>query len=631
MELLTNVTDNARRLFLVTLLSLGAAACGGGGGGTSTTTAPPVADAPDPTPPVSDCGDCGELILALTDADGDFLSYSVDVRAISLTRAGGAVVNVLPSSARVDFAEYTELAEFFTSATVPNGAYVSGSITLDYTNADVFVEKNGEPVATTITDASGAPLGIQEMTIDLAERDQLVVRRGAPAILVVDFDLNASHTVDLAADPVTAVAEPFLLAEVNPSEVKSLRVRGPLLDVDAEGFTYTIGVRPFQLFDGDFGRVTVNTSETTFIEVDGVAYKGTDGMRVLSAQPQATATLALSEYDVAERTLDALEVYAGSSVPGGELDAAAGIVVAREDNTLTLRGARLIRESAQLDFLDEITVELGVDTRVSKARFADFDGGIDAISVGQRIDVLGTVDDNPPTRGETIVDASAGFARLRVTTLSGEVTQIDGGTVAMNLQSLGGLPVERFDFTGTGSAGEDADPLAYQLDAGALPVDRINIAAPVRAGGFVSPFGLAPPDFEATTLVDFSNSRARLDIEWQGDGSTAPFLAVDGAGIVFDLGSDDLGRRQHLRRGAVRTELAQLEPAPLLVGTAERSGVYAIRQDSSIQLFNNFADFTDELILRLDGDTTARGLHALGGYNDATGEFSAHRIAVRLR
>ncbi len=276
-------------------------------------------------------------------------------------------------------------------------------------------------------------------------------------------------------------------------------------------------------------------------------------------------------------------------------------------------------------------MSLGADTRVSKARFADFDGGIDAISVGQRIDVLGTVDDNPPTRGETIMDASDGFARLRVTTLSGEVAQIDGGTVALNLQTLGGLPAERFDFSGTGSAGEDADPLQYQLDTGALPLNRINIAAPVRAAGFVSPFGLAPPDFEATTLVDSSASRARLDIDWQPGGSTAPFLAVDSSGIVFDLDSDTLGRRQHLRRGAVRTELAQLEPAPLLVGSAERSAVYAIRQGSSIQLFNNFADFTDELSLRLDGNTAAHGLHALGGYNDATGEFSAHRIAVRLR
>ncbi|MEM9056203.1 MAG: metallophosphoesterase [Pseudomonadota bacterium] len=617
---------------LIALLLGGVAACGGAGtdDGAAVDT-PPVADLPDSQPPVADCSDCGEVVIGLTDADGDFLSYSVDVQAISLTRLGGAVVDVLPRSARVDFAEYTELAEFFTAAIVPNGVYVSGSITLDYSDAEVFVEVDGEPVAATLTDTAGAPLGVQQVTIELAEREQLVVRRGAPALLVVDFDLNASHTVDVEADPVVAVAEPFLLAEVNPTDVRSLRVRGPLVAVDTEALSYDIAVRPFQLLSGDFGAATVFLDDDAFVEIDGTVFKAADGIRALAEKPIATATLALSEYDVASRRLDALEVYAGSSVPGGELDVAQGTVVARDGDTLTLRGARLIRDEASIEFLDALTVELGAATRVSKARFTDFDGGTEAISVGQRVDVLGDALAAATVDGTPVIDATDGFVRLRVTTLSGTVTQINGRSVALDLQSLSGLPADRLDFAGTGSDGNDADPQSYELGTGALPLERLNLSAPLRAAGFVSPFGVAPPDFEVTTLVDFSDSRARLDIDWQPDGSTAPFVAVNESGIVFDLNSDEIGRREHLRRGAVRVELSALEPAPVLTGATDRTAVYALRDGRTVRLYNDFAEFTEALAERLDGATPVRGLHALGGYDDASGEFVAHRIAVRLR
>jgi hypothetical protein len=67
-----------------------------------------------------DATTCGALLVSLTDADGDFLSYSVDVVSLSLTRANGTVVRALPLRQRVDFAELVDLAEFVTAATIPN-------------------------------------------------------------------------------------------------------------------------------------------------------------------------------------------------------------------------------------------------------------------------------------------------------------------------------------------------------------------------------------------------------------------------------------------------------------------------------------------------------------------------------
>ena len=54
----------------------------------------------------------GDLVISLTDAEGDFTTYTVDVTSITLTKQNGAEVSTLPLSTTVDFAQYTEMTEF---------------------------------------------------------------------------------------------------------------------------------------------------------------------------------------------------------------------------------------------------------------------------------------------------------------------------------------------------------------------------------------------------------------------------------------------------------------------------------------------------------------------------------------
>src|SRR5690606_3280487 len=95
---------------------LALAACGDGGGVIIT----PPDD--DDDPPASDCTatTCGDVQIALTDADGDFLSYTVDVVSIRLEKANGDDVQALPTRQRVDFVELVDVAEFVTTSTIPN-------------------------------------------------------------------------------------------------------------------------------------------------------------------------------------------------------------------------------------------------------------------------------------------------------------------------------------------------------------------------------------------------------------------------------------------------------------------------------------------------------------------------------
>ena len=55
-------------------------------------------------------------MVGLTDPDGDFLSYSVDVVSLSLRKADGTLVQAPPTHQCVDFAGLVDLTELVTAA-----------------------------------------------------------------------------------------------------------------------------------------------------------------------------------------------------------------------------------------------------------------------------------------------------------------------------------------------------------------------------------------------------------------------------------------------------------------------------------------------------------------------------------
>lgn len=615
-------------LALLGCLILGA--CGGGesplpvsSGGNPATSC----DANGSTPASDD--DCGEVLIGLTDAAGDFVTYTVDVTALTLVRADGVVVNALPGSARIDFAQYTELTEFLTAATVPPGIYRSGTISLDYSDAEILVENGDEMSAAVIVDEAGQALGQADFEIFLDQRRQLVIRPGLPSLLTVDFDLAASHEVDLTADPITATAEPFLLAEVDPVDSKEMRLRGPLLDVSLDAGTYTIAIRPLNRRDGHFGRTTVHTDSATVFEIDGLGYEGEAGLRAMATLTNGTPTVAFGKLNVATRTFLAATVYAGSSVPGHDLDVVRGNVIARNGDRLTLRGAVVIPRLGRAHFGRTVTVIVGDGTRVHKAGRHDPSLDNSAISVGQRINAFGALSTTPDSG--IVLDASEGRVRMLVTRLNGTVNTVVPGQVDITLQSIDGRPARLFDFSGTGVTPlVDADPENYEVATGALDLTATDEASPVKVFGFVTPFGFAPPDFEARSFADYSDSRALLAIGWGVGGTAMPFLSIGADGILLDLGNPDIGARHYLRQGGVFTDLLTLPASPLIAPHPDRPGVFAIKQDNKIWIHSDFALFTSDLAGRLDGNTRVRGMYAKGGYRADANLFVAGRIGVLL-
>lgn len=612
------------------LATLALAACGGGG---TTATGPDTALACDPADPATH-SECATLLVGLTDADGDFVNYTVDVVQLTLETANGRIVETLPNSTRINFTDYVDLVELISAATVPPATYVSGTITLDYGNAEIFVEADGEAKAAVVTDMDGNPLSQTELRIVLSDRDQLVVTRGRPALLQLDFDLAASHLIDIVPTPATAISEQFIVAEVSPVDEKDIRVRGPLVEVDEADSSYVVAIRPFHDRSGDFGRVTVNTTNDTEFEIDGDVYFGSDGLRALAVAGPGTPTVAGGTLDVAAREFTADVVLAGSSVPGIDRDAVVGNVIARDGNFLTIRGATLIPSDRRAHFHDDVVVEVGPDTKVFRDGDRSTNLGIDAISIGQRVTVRGThgggtsTDANAP---QILFDATEGAVRMHVTRLSGIVNQVMPGQADITLHAIDRRRVEIFDFTGTGASPDrDADPQNYEVATGNLALSNFAEGKPIVAKGFPTAFGAAPPDFIGRTVIDFSELRSALGVGWGVHGTAAPFLSMGPDGLLLDNGNEDIDVRHYIRQGPVLIDLTALDSDTLIAPRTTGRSLYYLKSGDSLRLYSDFGDFVADLTASLDGATTARSMHARGQYDAATNVFTAYKIGVYL-
>lgn len=574
-------------------------------------------------------GGVGEIVVGLTDDQGDFINYTVDVVYLTLTKANNAVVDTLPISTRVDFAQYTEMTEFLTAATIPSGVYTEATLMLDYQNTDIWVEDiDGNAVEVeSILDVDGNPITTLEVSVHLEGRNALLIVPGIPAHLTLDFNLNASNRVEF--DPFGSpelTVQPFLLAEVNPEAPKIHRLRGPLKDVDISYGTFEIIIRPFIhiLSGGDerFGTLKVRPNDETIYEINEELYYGLPGLTALDNMQALTAVIVIGDLKFNPARFEARHVYAGSSVPGGLLDVVTGNVISRNSNTLEVKGATLIRSGGSVVFNNTLTVQAGLSTVVRRQlSFDEYD--IDDISIGQRVTVFGTLNID-----ETELDATEGYARMHLTTLRGSAIDAGPPWFVIDLSAIDGRRVSLFDFTGTGISPEnDANPANYEIDVGALNISSILPGAPVKVRGFANTFGLAPEDFDAWTVIDVSGVRASLVVHWRPPSSAA-FESISSDNLTLNLGG--VGLFHHLSRAGVVIDLTELLDSPSIQPREEEEGLFVISQDETHQVHFSFENFVTDLEDRLTNSGTVKGIEATGHFDDSTATLTARHIAIRM-
>jgi hypothetical protein len=564
----------------------------------------------------------------MTDAAGDFLSYTVDVESLTLTKQNGAVVETLPLKTRVDFADYVEMTEFFTAATVPSGTYTSARMRLNFSAADVQVEDaNGNAVAVpaaNIRDGNGNPLAILDVEVKFDDRRTLFIAPGIPAHLTLDFNLQASNTADLTVNPPVVTVKPFLVADVDPQKPKTMRLRGPLKSVNEQRQSYEVFLRPFYRNAGDFGALTVHTDPSTVFEIDEVNYQGSAGLTALSAKTPGTATVAIGQWKPGTKQFKADEVLAGSSVPGGTRDVVVGAVIARNGDQLTVRGASLLRSDGTFTFHDTITLSVAAGTKVKQQALLTNGLTKDDISVGQRIAAFGALDG----AGSTL-DASSGLVRLLLTSVAGTVNIAGSGALEMAVQRIDGRRIALFNFAGTGtSPAADADPAHYQVSTGTLDLSGLTTGTPVRVLGFATKFKTAPPDFTAQTVVNLTNRAATLLINWRPP-TAAPFNLSTDSGFVLNLAG--VGVAHHVWRGPVATDLLTVGQPVDLAPDDSAGGLFALGANGTVQVFTQFPAYRLAVEDQLAQGRLANTVGGHGVYDDASATITADQMYTVLQ
>jgi hypothetical protein len=447
----------------------------------------------------------------------------------------------------------------------------------------------------------------------------LVVHPGIPAHLTLDFDLEATNSVDL--NTATVTVSPLLLADVDLANPKVHRVRGPLVSVDPAASEFVVAIRPFHRLIGDFGRLTVKTDNATMYEIDGVAYQGAAGLTQLDGKPQGTATVAVGNFNMATHTFLATEVYAGSSVAFGTKDVVTGSVIARNGNTLTVRGAALVRTDGTLLFNDTVIVTLDPSTKVTRQL-----GGTvtaDDISVGNRITALGTLTGNIQTN--PTLDTTNGLVRIVLSTVTGSVNQIGTNQITVNLQTINGRPVALYNFTGTGSGSADSNPAAYRINTTGLSLARLATNDPVRVRGFVVAYGQAVTnDFNAQTVIDLSDVPAWMAVAWVMPQPN-PFTSLTNQEMVTDITGSLL---HHLFQRGVATTLTG---NPTLQPFSDGVSHYAIVRGHTVQLYGSFANFSNGLTAELAAAHRVWGVGARGNWDNNTVTLTSNLAVVKLQ
>lgn len=573
----------------------------------------------------------GDITIGLTDAQGDFITYSVNVVSLTLTHANGNVVETLPITTQVDFAQYVDVTEFLTAASVPLGAYKKATLHLDYTDAVITVEdSNGEPLTvSSVVDGDGHAVTQVDVDVYLENRSSLVVAPGLLSHITLDFDLNASNNVSFDNDGnATVVVEPSLLAEVNHDSPKSFRLRGLLDDVVPEMGYFFVNVRPFyHRLDktlNRFGRMMVMSDEETVYEIDGLTALGSEGLSLLSEQEAGSSIIVKGKMKYNPYRFEASEVYVGTSVPGVTSDYVTGNVLSRNGDTIAVNGMVFVRGESRFIMNETVNVTLSDDTMVKKQQ-NDEAYSIDDIAPGQHVTVSGSLTINEAQTPE--MDASQGLVRMNMTVLRGHVAaDPDSAYFNVNLNSISARDIDLFNFDGTGLTPEDdADPMNYEIETGALDISGFDTDDFVKIYGFMNAFGQAPYDFQATSLVNYENQLSFFNVKWS-PATIEPFTAISDEELVVNLTGTKFFH--HLGWAKTLVSLQALENDPVI--KPGDNGIYVIIMKKGPKVYTDFSEFVSGLDLYLDGFNRAKRLYVNGIYDADTTTITAQYLTISL-
>ncbi|MDH5730722.1 MAG: DUF4382 domain-containing protein [Gammaproteobacteria bacterium] len=576
------------------------------------------------------------VIIGLTDAEGDFQSYIVDVESIRLTHANGAIVETLPVNTRVDFAQYVDVTEFFTVTSVPFGRYTSASMTLNYSNAEIFVsDQNDNAIpATSIKDADGNIINTLELKVSLDGHQVFRVSRGLTHHMTLDFDLNNSNAVTIVdGNNAEIIVDPVLVADLEFKHPRTHRLRGLLSGVDETAEEFQILIRPFyhrlQRDENRFGEMKVQVNEETQYSIDQSDYIGSAGLSQLAIKDSNTAVVVRGQIKANPLRFVATHVIAGNNLMVENKDVAQGSVLSRNGNELILKGVSMHRQDGNISFQRQVKVLLADTTEVKKP-LADEVKTIADISVGQRLAVTGETSGNSEDK---TIDASNGQVRLLLSEVLAQKAddnqlQVPSDFFVVKANRINKLDIAAYHFSGTGTdETTHANPIEYEIDLGDLSLDPVATNTPLLIKGFVSAFGSAPADFLAQSVAIFNDYHGTLRVSWENPNTAA---ISDTSETGFNVNLNDLGKFHQVSHGRFRTDLSVYSQVNIQLAT---EGVYAINTKGHDDdgVYVNASSFLTKLNELIVTGKHARSIIASGDFNEAELRFNAKTLNVRMQ
>ena len=562
--------------------------------------------------------------VTLTGTPGDFTSYIVNVDSVVLTGKTVGAITALSTVETVDFTKLRNISELWGSASIPTDTYTSATITLDYTSAVINVMVNGKPVLATVHGPGGTTVTTISVTVALDPKNSFVSLPTYATTdakrLAIDFNLPASNVVDLAVSPPVVTVKPFMTIATSAADNKPIHVRGPLINSSLGQDTYTVYVRPFYDEIDSLGSLSLFNGPNTIYSINGTAYTGAKGLTALS---QLSAGITMTEaYTTLQPTptpsavagiFHTIYVVAGSTLEDQYTEGIEGDVIARSGNTLTLRGATLFYNTAEVAYYvntPDSVVVVGPGTIVTRDDASSFEGlDYNSISVGQHITARGIYSGPlpPSTTVATKLDATGtssvntGSVRIQSTQAWGPVVSTTSDSVVLNLQTINGWPASIFNFAGTGATtAQNTSAANYVVDTTGLTVPTGTVVGDnLWIDGVIAPFGASPPDFLASAVNDEAGVQvvdtpvvyvpatpvtpptagtltcgngnmvcvpASLQVYWAA-GTATPFSTITGAGsgsMTIDLSNTKL-TSAILRIGPENVALSTLAATPTIV------------------------------------------------------------------
>jgi hypothetical protein len=638
--------------------------------------------------------------FTLTNEPAEFASYIVTIDSVVLTGKTLGAITVVDIPELVDFTKLKDVSELWSSASVPNDTYTSATITLDYTAAQISVLVNGAPQQATVVGPTGAA-GVTTLSVTV-NFDPVNLAYSIPTYattsgfrLALDFDLAASNRVDFTTSPATVTVNPYFTIATSAADNKLIRVRGPLVNTSVTEQTYSVYVRPFfdevntagtlSFFDNASNFSTSATasssptcpSTTPLFTINGASYTGAAGISVLSqTSAGSTMTASYTTYHPTTTPVATAAIFCtvymigGSTLEDFYTFGLEGDVIARNGNTLTLRGSTLAAtQNETVNFYPtDANVIVGSGTLVTEDGVPT-NGSLNynSVSVGDHIIARGVCAAGTTAcllNGVLMLDSTGtsqtntGSVRIQPAEAFGSLLAASTGSLEMNLANIGIYPASVFNFAGTGtSTATDAVAASYLVNTGAvaLPAD-LTVGGPVFADGIAAPFGAAPPDFNAAAVPDEGALPAILVVTYLPStlNNASAFSSFTDDGLSFNLGNNLLLSAQ-IHIGAEVIDLTTLPasptvvpqsvpapPAPITVATynltaADLPPVFLPlfsfgEPTASISCFNTFSTFVTQLSAAFTVATPASVLSvtARGTYSRANNSLTAAAINVVL-